>query len=377
MQISLTFKGILAALVAISLIVAGALFVPIGTASADVKETKAAFALNADGTRVAYHFAQASAGGIRRGIRIHDAVDGGVIHVIQGDGDLQVHSPVFDRDGRTLIMGTICWSDNCPKGLAGSRLISLDLGNGTWRVLTDDGYRTPFWDFGYVNQSPEKVTIQAMRSDPVVTPDGTYYLVSAANVREITAARDFAPRRLTPADEYILTDSDGAVAFRGHGSMAPFGPDALLIVAGAARGGLAETDARSQKTFAYLITRKSGAIRKTWTMSDVEAIGLNTAPSPRTAAGDAARAQGYVVAGKDIVRLSRDGLQVFYAGGTEGDRIRDIALSGDGKLLFVATPIPDSDVPALRYFTLETEAADRSILRLNAASEPKNIITIQ
>ena len=376
MQISMASRVFLAALLGAALITGIVLFTTLGTAGEQPKETRRSFALNSDASLVAYHFSQASAdGGLQRGIRVHEMESGAVLHVIQGKGSLQVHSPAFDVDGR-LIAGTICWSDTCPNGLSGSRLISINLGNGQWQVLTDDGYQTPFWEFGYASQTPGSVAVQAMRSDPVLTAEGIYYLISAANVREVTTARDFAPRRLQPNDGYVLAGS-GTVGFRGRGSMAAFGSNGLLIVAGPARGGTVEATSRDDKTFAYLVGRSDGAILQTWTTPRLKKIGISAPPSPRIAAGDTQTEQGFVAASRDVIRLTPGGADVFHQGGNKGPRIHDIALSGDGRTLLVATRRPDQDVPMFDYFTIDVETRTREDFQLDALGSSESIIQIQ
>ncbi|MEM7058736.1 MAG: hypothetical protein AAF557_14185 [Pseudomonadota bacterium] len=378
MQISLNSKGFIAITIGVIAMLGLAFFSAFGAADEGPAETKGGFALSPTGLLIAYHFSQPSTDGktVLHGIRIH-TIEGSTSHLIEGAENMHLHSPTFTPDHQSLIVASACWAKACPEKLHGSRIISINLASGTWQVLTGDGLDEPFWDFGYVNETPESYQTQINRSHPVATEDGIYYLMSAASPRGVARAQDFAPRHLSPNDGFLIRDNGGHVGFRGAGSLAAFGPDALLVMAGAARGGTAEETARQTKTFAYLLDKQDGTILQSWGAADLEKLGITRPPSTESATGNPSSAIGYFAAGTDIIALAPSGPQVFLSANTDTLRIWDLALSGDGRVLLEVSQMPGSGIPALSYSLINTTSKDRRNFKLNFTTTPMNIIKIQ
>lgn len=370
MEKSSKFGSILVAAVGILLVAGIVLFTAFGVAEEGPAETKGGFSLSRDSARLAYHYAQASNDGrsIQRGIRVHDVASGQTTIRIKGLAEMHLHSPVFSRDGNSLILASACWADNCPDGLHGSRLISVNLSNGTHEVMTGDGLETPFWDFGYVNEQPKSFPAQISRSHPIVTHDGIYYLMATADPRGVSTPKDFAPRRLTPRDEFILQNNGGHVGFRGKGSLTPFGPDNVLILAGPARGGSLEATTREDKVFAYVLDKARGGIEVAWGQDDLDKLGISRPVSTETATGMADETVAYFAAGNDII-IASGAPEVFHSVQDMNVlRIWDLALSGDGKSLLAVVQQPGADLPSLTYVRVDTTTKARTVLNLSFSS---------
>lgn len=377
MQISLSSKGVLAVIAGAVLVIALVVFAAFGLAEEGPSEIKGGFALGPDGGQIAYHYTQAAREGIsKRGIRLHTR-DGTATHVIEGEGSLHLHSPTFSTDGRKLIIASACWAETCPKGLHGSLLLSIDLTSGTWTALTDGGLKTPFWDFGYVNEIPESYPAQIVRSNPVATKNGIVYLMSAGSPSSVASARDFAPRRLSPTDSFLIQNKGGHVGFRGTGSLAPFGPNAVLVLAGAARGGALEATSRDGKSFAYMLDARDGRVLQSWGKDALDRLGLSRPPSTETATGTQGAAQAYLAAGTEIISLTPSGPgRYLSAQSADALRIWDIALSGNGQHLLEVVELPGSGLPVLSYGIIDTAKKARQAISLSSES-PTKIITIQ
>ncbi len=371
MQKSMKFGSIMVAGIGAALVAAIVLVTAFGAAEEGPAETKGGFILNHDGSLLAYHYSHVSAAGgsIQRGIRIHDVATGQTTIRIKGVAELHLHSPAFSDDTKSLVVASVCWANTCPEALRGSRLLSVDLTTGAQKVLTGDGLETPFWDFGYVNETPKSFPAQISRSHPIVTSDGIYYLMATADPRGIASAKDFAPRKLTPRDGFLLSDGAAHVGFRGKGSIAPFGPDNLLILAGPARGGALETATRDDKMFAYVVDKAEGRLQIAWGQEDLDKLGISRPVSTETATGAADETLAFFAAGHDILQISAAEPAVFHSvADMQVLCIWDLALSGDGETLLAVLQQPGTDVPSLSYVKLNTGTKTRTSLDLSFSS---------
>ncbi len=352
------------------------------------------FALNWDGTKIAFDFRNPGAKGALSDEQI------AVLDIASGDvrtikGPSRVFTPSFSPSGRYLAFVAHCLEFfgseevRCPEGQLGSTIAIYDFETEKVRVLPSDGTHYNWRPTYGVNEPPklsrERHPSSIVKAMPIFSHDEAqiYYLSGYSNP-SVRGVYGFSPRVIdlrTEEDRFVLDEADDALHFGRYGTIAPSGPDRYAIFGRRGYDGAREAEYLEQKAFGFFLNTAHDLEEEF--LSGIELVydpryrgivNLGTMPGTNEPqylstsvheTGSYLRRDVVFTLWKEVFLLSEGVLtKIAVVSDFDIQKLSGIALSGDGRKLLLVGPSIDAQTATLDVWLLDMDTGERESVRL-------------